>query len=103
MQGVPNLPHHGSENEDIKRVPNITLNYSDDDGDSNEAHMGLPVETTYDENSHDGNLEHQETPGKHDVQQHHLPERLPVAPLPLPEHHQANNGNQGVARHHYDN
>jgi len=103
MQGVPNLPHHGSENEDIKRVPNITLNYSDDDGDSNEAHMGLPVETTYDENSHDGNLEHQEIPGKHDVLQHHLPERLPVAPLPLPEHHQANNGNQGVARHHYDN
>ena len=117
MQGVPNLLHHGSENEDMKRVPNITLNYSDDE-DSNEAHMGLPVETTYDENSHDGNPEHQENPGKHNVQQHHhRPENLPVAPLPLPEHHQANNrdrlvpvpgrslannGNQGVARHHYD-
>ena len=102
MQGVPNLPHHGSESEDIKRVPNISLNDSDDQ-DSNEAHMGLPVETTYDENSHDGYLEHQEIPGKHDVQQHHRPEHLPVAPLPLPEHHPATIGNQGVARHHYDN
>ena len=101
MQGVPNLLHHGSENEDMKRVPNITLNYSDD-GDSNEAHMGLPVETTYDENSQDGNSEHQEIPGKHNVK-HHRPEHLPVAPLPLPEHHQADIGNQGVARHHYDN
>ena len=101
MQGVPNLQHHGSENEDVKRVPNITLNDSDD-GDSNEAHMGLPVETTFDENSHDGYPEHQEIPGKHDLQQHHH-QTAPVAPLPLPEHHQATNGNQGVARHHYDN
>ena len=50
--------------------------------------MGVQVETTYDKNCRNGNPVHQEIPEKRDVQ-HHRPEQLTVAPLPLPEHHRA--------------
>ena len=51
MRGFTKIPANGSDNED-----------------SDEIHSGLPVETTFDENSNDNNDFHQESTGSNQVQ-----------------------------------
>jgi len=96
MQGVPNLSHPGSESESIKCVPNISMDDSDNE-DSDGVHRGLPlpVETTFDENSHDNYPAHQEIPGNQNVQHQQR----------QPENHQLQTNrasHEGVTIHHYD-
>ena len=96
LQGVPNLPIHGSDNGDIRGFTKIPVNGSDDE-DSDEMHAGLPVETTFDENSNDGTNFHQEISGNH--HQERAAEQLPV-----PEYHQSNISNRRITiETHYDN